>query len=433
MTQIWNGRKRKMDKSVEQSLKEKENWDKIGYMVVNLGILLYGISMVYLFYKQTQWVDGSVYESDLPAHIKMIVEDGWYYSLTAFVYQALYQLPFGNLAISLFLSLCSVASIYLTYLILLKLNGMCKLGLGIIGTRSSKVTEHLVADKTLVFRSWFLLAAWALNLVMGCYVKGMADGRYIGMESASIWHNSTYIVMKAAALACILYYLYLEPVYQNELNGKKWGTFAVLLMICTGIKPSFLMVFAPMMALFLLADLLQGTPFKKVFCFGLTVIPSLLVILFQNAILFGADTGNGWELRPGYALGLHSGHPVIAAALSILFPLMVLVFHLRDLKKDRWYLGAWLMAGFGFLELFLFCETGGRASDGNFMWGYSFAILTIFAVSILKWWQDAISSGKNMLRRTYVVAAGIVFLYHLYCGIYFYLNLVQGVSYWMWD
>ncbi|MGN0413720.1 MAG: hypothetical protein ACI4FV_11875, partial [Lachnospiraceae bacterium] len=66
-----------MDKSVEQSLNEKEKWDKIGYIGINLGILLYGISMVYLFYKQTQWVDGSVYESDLPAHINMIVEDGW--------------------------------------------------------------------------------------------------------------------------------------------------------------------------------------------------------------------------------------------------------------------------------------------------------------------------------------------------------------------
>ena len=39
-----------MDKSVEQSLNEKEKWDKIGYIGLNLGILLYGISMVYLYY-----------------------------------------------------------------------------------------------------------------------------------------------------------------------------------------------------------------------------------------------------------------------------------------------------------------------------------------------------------------------------------------------
>ena len=78
---------------------------KVGKAGLHTVIILYGISMVFLFYRQAGWTGGAVYESDLPAHIRMIVEDGWYYSLTAFIYQAFLSDPvyaagqsaFGNL------------------------------------------------------------------------------------------------------------------------------------------------------------------------------------------------------------------------------------------------------------------------------------------------------------------------------------------------
>ena len=216
--------------------------------------------------------------------------------------------------------------------------------------------------------------------------------------------------------------------------------FSGLLVICTAVKPSFLVTFAPAMAIFLLLDLLQGIPFKKVFLFGLTVIPSLLVVLFQNAILFGGETGNGWEIRPGYALSMHSGYPIIVAGLSILFPLAVFIWNIKKVKTDRWFSFAWLMAFVGFAEVFLLCETGGRADDGNFMWGYSFAILMLFAVSILMWLSNTDTRcvgteirSQRIWHRVYVCAALVILIYHIYCGLYFYLNLLRGVSYYMWD
>ncbi len=415
-------------------MNRQDKYGKIGKAGLHTVIILYGISMVFLFYRQAGWTGGAVYESDLPAHIRMIVEDGWYYSLTAFIYQAFYQIPFtlpdkapfGNLATAVFLALCGVLSVYLTAVLLRDMQSRrgCP-------EKGEDVKEGLTA--------WHLLGGLILNLVMPCYVRGIADGRYIGMESASIWHNSTYIVMKATGLLCVLYYGKLAERYRQGLTRREWVCFTLLLSACTAVKPSFLMVSAPVMAVFLLADLFRKVPFIRVFWFGSTVFLPLCVVLFQNMVLFGAGTGNGWEIRPGYALSLHSGYPLMAAVLSVFFPLILLAASLKETGKDRWFSGAWLMAAFGFLELYLFAETGGRAGDGNFMWGYSFAVLMIFAVSLVRWAETGKKvlmerkGRENPLRAGIFLASSLILVWHLYCGIYFYLHLLQGVSYWMWD
>lgn len=430
----------------EEMLGDKMNrwgkYNKISKIVLHMVILLYGLSMVFLFYRQAGWTGGAVYESDLPVHIRMIVEDGWYYSLTALVYQILYLIPvtlpdgapFGNLAVAVFLALCGWLSVYLTALLLRDMEA------GRPGEADRKDRDHRDRkDAGRELGAWHLFGGLALNLVMPCYIRGIADGRYIGMAAASIWHNSTYIVMKMTGLLCILYYGKLAKMYRQGITWKEWTGFTLLLSLCTAVKPSFLVVFAPVMAVFLLVDLMQRTPFVRVFAFGSTVFLPLLVVLLQNFILFGANTGNGWEIRPGYALSLHSGYPLISAILSIFFPLVLLPFFLKDMPKDRWLSGAWLMAAVGFLEVFLFTETGSRAVDGNFMWGYSFAILMIFAVMFVKWAElgkqipQKGKEGKDHLRVGIAVVSGLLFCWHLYCGIYFYTHLLQGVSYYMWD
>jgi len=389
----------------------KKNCIKICTYVL---IALYGISALFLYYKQTQWVDGAVYESDLPAHIQMIIEDGWYYSLTAFLYKALYSIGNGSVAIACFLALCTVGSVFLTYILLQKIS---------ILQKNSRKMENV----------FFLLLSLILNVVMPCYVRGLSDGRYIGMESGNIWHNSTYLVMKPLALICLILYVDMMEEYAVTFSWKKATVFSGMLAVCTGVKPSFLVVFAPMMAILLLLDLIKGVPFKHVVAFGVTVVPSLAIILFQNIVLFGTDTGNSWQIRPGYALGLHSGYPMIVAVLSILFPLIVLIWNRKELKKERSFLAMWIMAAIGFLEVFLFCEVGARAEDGNFMWGYSIAIFSIFVVSILMWVKNLFEANKSILCKGYIAVTSMVLAYHIYCGVYFYTNLVQGVSYWMWD
>ena len=72
---------------------------------------------MYLFYNQSiqeVYGDSLLFESDLPYHISMVVDDGWYYSLTAFVYAFLYKIADGTVLIAVFLALVSAATVIAT-------------------------------------------------------------------------------------------------------------------------------------------------------------------------------------------------------------------------------------------------------------------------------------------------------------------------------
>lgn len=289
-------------------------------------LLLYGGLCTFLYYKQTFHVEGMPYESDLPYHIKMAVEDRWFYSLTAILYQLFFRTPFGEILTAVFLGAVTVLTVPATKLLLQEIE---------------KRYAEKKSDENILF-----LLAFLCNIAMPFYVRAAHYQRYIGYQSATVWHNSTYLCMKLCGILALTVYFRLEKKYREGLRAGEWLLLASLFVLSSAVKPSFLMVFAPIMAVYLLVDLFRGVHFKKIIIFGLTVIPSLFVILWQNMVLFGQETGNGIEIRYGYTLTLHSLHPKLTLLLSVAFPLFVLLFRIKELFLDKWYLfsgwyGAW--------------------------------------------------------------------------------------------
>lgn len=381
---------------------------RIARIAVHILVFAYGIACLWLFYHQSVadlTVEGEIpYQSDLPLHISMIVEDGWYYSFTAYAYQLLYLLfGGGTIGIALLLAAAATATIYVME------DFVCYLG---------KYRE----------KSWFtLILALSLNLVMPVYVRAVGEFRYVSYQAGNIWHNSTYICMRLAALVTLLYYFRLEKKYRQGMTWKEWCCFALLNIVCTGIKPSFLLVFSPIMGIFLLADLIRRVPLKRILIFGSALLPSGLVLLWQNAVLFGEDTGNGIAFRPWYTFSLHATVTKLAVVCSVLFCLLVILATLRQLRKEKDYRFLVLMAVLGFLEALCLVEEGSRSVDGNFLWGYSFCLFVLFAVCAVKWLQLGQTKLKLVLRG----ALGLVYAWHLYCGLCFFMNLVTGATYWM--
>ena len=76
--------------------------EHISTMILLAINIIYGILLVYLHYNQTLYVKGGAFESDLPFHISMAVDDNWYYSFTAFVYVFLYKFSCGNMLVGIF-------------------------------------------------------------------------------------------------------------------------------------------------------------------------------------------------------------------------------------------------------------------------------------------------------------------------------------------
>ena len=86
------------------------------------------------------------------------------------------------------------------------------------------------------------------------------------------------------------------------------------------------------------------------------------------------------------------------------------------------------MAILGFLEALCLVESGARSVDGNFLWGYSFCLFVLFIVTAVKAFMGPCSTAKDKGLRIVLL---LLYGWHLYCGIEFYIRLVCGESFWM--
>lgn len=386
-------------------------WQVLSFLV----LAAYGVACFYLHYMQSiqpAEYENRYFQSDLPYHISMIIEDGWYYSFTAYVYQILYVLG-GNsgVLIAVFLTGMSVGTVLLT--------------------KKFLALEDGAKEKELSLTVQALMC----NLVMAFFLPLAGKYRYVSYQNGNLWHNSTYLVMRLIGMATLLYYFRLEKTYGERISAKNWFILTALLAVGTGVKPSFLTVFAPALALKLLWDLFHRVRFRQIFLLGCTVLPSLGVMLWQNAVLFGQDTGNGFHLAPWYTFSLHADRPKAAVLCSLAFPLVVVLFSLKKIFSDKQYFFAWMMTGIGFFEALLLAETGSRSRDGNFLWGYLFALFFLYVYSFRVFKEMLLTRREEKDTKVVswipVALCGLVFLYQLYCGVYFFLRLLGGETYFM--
>lgn len=383
---------------------KKRSVDK-GSLIFSGLLVIYGILCFYLYYQQLLYPETGLFESDTSVHVSFAVEEGYYHSLAAFIYVFLYKLPFHNVTIALTLSLVTVLSVYFTKNLILKINP-CK-----------KVFAYA--------------GAFFANFVMGFYVKALNRQHYIGYQNANMWHNSTYTFMRLFAILTVLVYLDLDESYKEKINVKKLLLFTLFLTVATGFKASFLTVFAPVLAIKLLIDLIKGTRFSKVFVFALTVVPGLCVMALQSLVMGGSNGSNGYVISPFTALSMRGDHPKITLILSVLFPLFVGLYHIRDFYKDRIYFGSLIMWAVAFLEVFLLLETGERELDSNFFWGYSIALFFLFVTSMIRTLRDFSLAvvQKNKVKIAFLILCMILLFWHVISGLWYFGLLFTGVTY----
>lgn len=386
----------------------KKKLCKLDSALYCLFLLAYGGVLIYLFYNQLINDNTGIFESDTVVHYRLGAQDRYFYSFSSYLYFVLSLFPVGRLWSAIVLSIVTVATVVLTRRLIIKL---CEKALV---TVSGPVANIL---------------SICLNLVMPFYVKAAHYKHYIGYQSPNTWHNSTYTLMRFFALLTVLVFISVYDTYKDGISLKNWLLLSGFMMLSAGVKSSFLTVFAPLMAIMLLADLFRGTKFSKVFILGCSVIPSMAVILWQSIMVFDG-TGTGIGFAPFKVLSERSSNPKITVVLSVLFPLLVLFMHFRDFFKDRIYFGSLIMWGIGFAWVFFLTETGERSFDGNFMWGYSISLFFLFIVSTVMLLKDYYS-GRFSKKIFYICLSVLipVFVWHVISGIWFLILLLQGNTY----
>ena len=415
--------------------KKERKTGKTVFAIVSVAILFVYFSLLtFLHYNQAFYTTTGRFESDLFAHIEMAL-DGWGYSIMAVILRIFSLLP-GNafyFAVALFLAFCGIETIVLSFYF----------------------TKKYTDDSKLSFVISIMAA-----FVMPMFVQSVQPYRYVGYQSPSIWHNSTYIVMKVGALASLYIYFLISEKYKESMRIIDVVLFSILLALTTSVKTNFVLAFAPAALLFLIIDALSGVEIKRIIICALTILPSRGVMAFQKYVLFGSETGNSIIIDPLYSVYLRTDKPYITMILSAAFPVAVFLYNIfgvlkdtlrdfkekRGIKSHRVFLFMWTMWFSAFMMLLLLRETGARELDDNFAWGYDFALFGVFLIGLVYFSRnikrvynlffDKDIESKNTLEKVtgicYVAMTLAILFYHLYCGVLFFIRLLGGATFFMY-
>lgn len=253
---------------------------------------------------------------------------------------------------------------------------------------------------------------------------------YRGSYSPNVWHNPTLILCRPFSLWVMLCVYQMLLAYREHRPMKKYmlqNMAAAFLSMWA--KPSFLVVFLPVLCLYLLIELFKtkGKSLGFSVNLGLSFVPSMLVVLYQYLQLFTGPQ-NGTSQESGMQFGCLQTVPrmMIMTVTSSLFILAVGAILLKHDKKSR---GFWGYLGVGYLISWLMCsfmeETGVRAGHGNFDWSFIIVLFCLFAYGA----GEAFIREDIKLPRWQKIACMIIYGAHLITGILYFAKIFAGGAY----
>ena len=271
------------------------------------------------------------------------------------------------------------------------------------------------------------------------------------------------MMMPLAVLALLLFFRIRERYFRRIAPGQ-WLLLSLAFLASAWAKPSFIMIFYPLMAAILLRDLIfgrrecgsVGRRFRSVLILGCSALPGMVYFLYLNKAMFGGASGTAGagasEAAGAAASAAASGGDgsviiqfgrayfnqdfsvPLSLLAGLLFPLLVLLFNLPALRDIR-YASGWLLLLIGIAEHFTFSETGRRAAHGNFAWGKKAGAYLLFLLSIWKFAENCrdpqFLQRRPGLRRLYFVLGLVLLGLHVVCQLYYFQLLLRGHHYMM--
>lgn len=294
---------------------------------------------------------------------------------------------------------------------------------------------------------------------------------YLGVFSPTPWHNATTLAARpftivSFVLAAILFDRYDRKTIKE--NESLFLLFSVFMLLATMTKPSYTIVHMAAAGIVMIYRFFAAKckNLKETSVLGLCYLPTIIDLLYQFSGVFGGEStvdanrlATGltdsmtaeMAMQKGIGIGFftvwsqYSHNIPFAIIQAMAFPIIVLIFHYRDIRKDTGYRFAWEIYAAGFVMAAFIYEKGFRIYDFNFSWGYMCGMFIVFLASIKKILEDmnltekcretvdlpGTAKDKEMLKHTYMMLAaewGILAL-HLICGMRYFLHIFAGGDY----
>ncbi len=372
---------------------------------------IYSGATLYLFYRQATFDPTTgLFPSDLLPHLFSGM-DGKNYSLvgsTSWLISQLFQ---------------NKAFILVNIILLVLYNAV-----GIMLIRKSLI-EHS-ADK----KPTYLIDIMSVFLFLSTMIfLPFEDKPYILRTSPNVYHNSTALVCRLFSILTALKFFKTFKFYELYINKKiaknklifEYALLAVYTCLCMYSKPSFLSSFFPACVIVLFAKLIisKGETFWPSFWVGISFIPSMFILFFQNSVLY-PDAGESFLIiSPFNHIFLNHGNILsyfINMVLGIAFPLFMFVTTIRHIKFEEtiYYLSYFIAQ----IIYIVFDEGGFRAGHGNFGWGIVLCSFFIFYVAVCR----LLKNDTPILIKQ---IGFMLFFTHVICGFFYLSKLLLGFNF----
>lgn len=234
----------------------------------------------------------------------------------------------------------------------------------------------------------------------------LTDWRFYAEQcGANPVHNPTLLFSRPFGILSFFFFVrFLDKYEKQESFKKEIIAYAITNLLCILSKPSFAFVFMMAEGLVILYEMLQRKEIKIGLIAIASVIPSVLVLLWQLIAISGVSPIASFAVNFGSFSNFSLGE-VIAVSLAT-FPVPVLLLSKEMFSKDRSYQLAYLALAVGWVQMF-FLTNG---PSGDFSWGYDLAVQFSTVIAL-------VCALKYRFNKWRIVCAGAVFLYQVLCGI----------------
>lgn len=204
---------------------------------------------------------------------------------------------------------------------------------------------------------------------------------YIGQFTGNIWHNPTTIMLVPFALLQFGYSLDLLRGYDRVINNKLI-LFTILAIL---IKPNFFICYAIIFPPLLLVRNLFRLD-RRFYLSMAHVLAGGVILIIEYVVTYQGNKGKADILvRPFLVWDFYVNSRLTALITSVFFPLLYSLLNFKYVIKNTMLTYAWLLFISGLCLFILFCESGPRMFDANFIWQMVPCTLILFVAITLDW------------------------------------------------
>ncbi len=259
---------------------------------------------------------------------------------------------------------------------------------------------------------------------------------YEGAFSTQPWHNSTYTFMRLFGLCALIMFFVIQKDYTIELRIRDCLLFTLFMVLTNYSKPNFIIGFAPIVLIVLIYDFItsKGKTFKNAFLFGICILISSLILIYQYRILFPSNSNDQTIISISHGLSFifKDYQFPLHFVLNYTFPLFASFYIIKNKRvfsnnSLRIFAETVAMLALSFLEYLFIVETGSRAGDGNYEWGLYFFSYIMFIVCICFIYKLK-EIGK--ISDTKFTLLNYIYVTHIIFGTFYFVLLVIGFLSW---